>query len=332
MATRFKTNHLTLITIAYWFLLLYIIAALVWWYIALQTQNQQNYTFQLQQLNTSLPNYTQHVQELTAQKERKQLQYLGEGITFLLFILAGAFFVFRATRKQFALSKQQQNFMMAVTHELKTPIATTRLNIETLLKHSLTAEQQQKMLQACLQEMNRLNMLTHNILLVAQLESENYYVQIQPLNLSDLVLQCVDDFKNRYPYATIEANVHPLVWIKGDDMLLQLAISNIIENAIKYSAPQPVIHIQLIKNTKQKKAQLHIADNGIGIPNKEKKKIFHKFYRIGNEQTRNTKGTGIGLYLCKKIIKQLKGSIKVSDNQPRGTVFTVFFKLFENNE
>jgi two-component system, OmpR family, sensor histidine kinase CiaH len=120
MHSKTKKNHY--IFFIYWFLLAYIVAALVWWFIALNQQNEQATIFKLQQLKTDRPQYTEQVYKIEQGEKRKTAQYVGEGITFFLLIMAGAVFVFRAVRRQLKFSQEQQNFMMALTHELKTPI------------------------------------------------------------------------------------------------------------------------------------------------------------------------------------------------------------------
>src|SRR4051812_40097944 len=117
----FKTKRLAIITLVYWFVLLYIIAALVYWFISLEHQNGKMSDLRLNELQHGEPGYDEKVAQILDEKRRKAAQYIGEGTTFLALILIGAVFVYRATRRQLTLSLQQQNFMMAVTHELKTP-------------------------------------------------------------------------------------------------------------------------------------------------------------------------------------------------------------------
>src|SRR5882757_3434332 len=119
----FKKKALAIATIVYWFLLLYIVAETVWWFIALQQQNHQMSYYKIQQLTAGDPAWLQKLADITTEEKRKDAQYTGEGSIFLLLILAVAIFLYRAVRRQLKSSQQQQNFMMAVTHELKTPIA-----------------------------------------------------------------------------------------------------------------------------------------------------------------------------------------------------------------
>src|SRR5215831_10170510 len=200
MVQRFRKHRLAFITFVYWFLLIYIVAALVWWFIALNNQNAQMSAYKLEQLNRSDSAFEQNLLLINDEQKRKTAQYIGEGVTFLLVILVGAVFVYRATKRQIVLSQQQQNFMMAITHELKTPIAVTKLNLETLQKHKqdLDETKQQKLITNSLQETDRLHTLTNNILIAAQLESGNYMLNNQEFDLSKLVHDAVKDFKNRF--------------------------------------------------------------------------------------------------------------------------------------
>ena len=121
--------------------------------------------------------------------------------------MAGAVFVFRAFRKQLKDSQNQQHFMMALTHELKTPIAVAKLNLETMQKRKLDEQQQQRLLQTALQETNRLNTLCNNMLLSSQIEAGGYRITDEETNFSELVNNCVRDFVNRFPQNNIQANI-----------------------------------------------------------------------------------------------------------------------------
>src|SRR6478609_8458878 len=157
MIAAYKKRRLTFITIVYWFLLLFIMAAWVWWFISLQNQNDQMLMYKSLQINKDDPAYEQSLDLINEEHKRKTTQWISEGITFVIVTLIGAVFVYRSVRKQFLLGKQQQNFMMAVTHELKTPIAIVNLNLETLQKRKLNEEKQQRLLNTTLQETERLN-------------------------------------------------------------------------------------------------------------------------------------------------------------------------------
>lgn len=316
------------ITLLYGFVLFYIVAALVWWYISLEKQNRdmaalREKNLESQQSLLTPDRYERALDSIHNTRKRNTAKYLAEGIAFLTLALTGALFVARSVRKQFRVQQQQQNFMMAVTHELKTPISVARLNLETMQKHQLDPDKQKKLITKTLQETARLNFLTSNILVSAQLEG-GYASTREELNLSDLVRDCVQDFRNRFPDRDIESAIEPETELKGDALLLQLLVNNLLENAIKYSPRTKPILCQLKKDT-SRKVVLHIIDEGEGIPDAEKPRIFDKFYRVGNESTRRTPGTGLGLYLCKKIAAAHNADISVTNHLPNGSNFAVSF-------
>ena len=133
-------------TIIYWTLLVYILAALIWWYISLGQQNDSMKSLRIRQLRSSIDSthtpklFRDELSKINTEHRKNKTKYIGEGSLFFLVILVGAAFVYRSVRKQFYMQQQQQHFMMAVTHELKTPISVTRLNLETLQKYSLDEE------------------------------------------------------------------------------------------------------------------------------------------------------------------------------------------------
>jgi two-component system, OmpR family, sensor histidine kinase CiaH len=314
-------------TLVYWVLLIYILAALVWWFISLE--NQSRAITDLQYKNISLqtdisPQAKQDaIFKIDSDSRRNTNKYIGEGVTFLILIVIGAFFIYRSVRRQFILQTQQQNFMMAVTHELKTPISVARLNLETLQKYQLDPEKQKKLIKMTIDETSRLNFLTNNILVASQLEGGGYQSSMEELNLSDLLQDRMREFRNRFPDRAFTESIEPDMEIKGDALLLQMMINNLLENAIKYSPKETSVNASL--NKMDKGIQLQISDEGIGIPEEERKNIFKKFYRIGNEATRKAQGTGLGLYLCRTIASYHKADITMTDNKPRGSSFAVTF-------
>ena len=195
--------------------------------------------------------------------KRNTDKYIAEGVTFLILIFVGAFFVYRSTSKQFRVQLQQQNFMMAITHELKTPISVAMLNLETLQKYQLDAEKQKKLIRMTLQETSRLDTLINNILVSSQLEGGGYVFSKEELDFSSLFKDCIRDAKTRYPERTFIENIEPEIEIAGDPLLLQLLISNLIENAVKYSPKENPIICKLSKSGND--VIMNIIDEGIGI-------------------------------------------------------------------
>ena len=213
--------------------------------------------------------------------------------------------------------------MMAVTHELKTPIVVARINLETLQKHHLDPEKQQKLIRMTLEETTRLNSLTNNILIASQLEGGGYKFSFEELDFSDLVADCLQDFRNRFPDREFVEEIEREIDVKGDPLLLQILFNNLTENAIKYSPRGKPIVVKLYREGET--VRLEVQDQGAGIPEMEKDRVFDKFYRIGNESTRKTQGTGLGLYLCSKIARDHNADISVTNNHPAGSIFAVSF-------
>ena len=317
-------------TWTYWLLLIYIIAAYIWWFISLERQNSQMQQFKLEQLalttdSTESPIvYKLKRESIVTEHRRNQTKYAGEGIVFLALIFVGAAFIYRSVRRQFRQQQQQQNFMMAVTHELKTPIAVARINLETLQKHQLDPEKQQKLIRMTLEETTRLNVLTNNILIASQLEGGGYHFSFEELDMSDLVSDSLQDFSNRFSDRQLQGDIEPELDLKGDPLLLQILVNNLLENAHKYSPRDKAIRVRLYRT--ESLVVLEVIDEGPGIPESEKARVFDKFYRIGNESTRKTQGTGLGLYLCSKIARDHNADISVTNNHPTGSIFAVSFQ------
>jgi signal transduction histidine kinase len=318
-------------TVIYWSLLTYIVAALVWWFIALERQNEQMRRYKIEKLaattdkNVNPGAFATEMDKIDRDYSINRIKFFGEGSVFLILLSIGAAFVYRSVRRQFRVQQQQQNFMMAVTHELKTPISVVKLNLETLQKYSLDAEKQKRLIRTTLEETARLNFLTNNILISSQLEGGGYQFSKEELDLSSLLSERIHDFRIRFPERNFSDQVEVDADIKGDPLLLQMLINNLLENAVKYSPKESPITASLKKEGVG--VQLKIADQGPGIPDEEKKKVFNKFYRIGNEATRKTQGTGLGLYLCSKIASDHNADISVTNNTPAGSTFVVTFHL-----
>jgi two-component system, OmpR family, sensor histidine kinase CiaH len=314
--------RISFIVAGHWLILTYVVAALVWWYVALSNQNQRIHDLRLEALSTS-NNATSEKEKIDKESNRKTAQYLGEGLTFLLLTIAGVFFVYRSVRKQMTVSQQQHNFLMAVTHELKTPIAVAKLNLETMQKRKLDEGQQKKLISNTLFEAGRLNELINNILVASQFESGVELRHQESIDFSAMVNDVVEEYATRFADRKMEVEIEEGIKLSGEKVMLQMAISNLIDNATKYSAKDKPVEVELMKAGQS--VILKVKDQGNGIPDAEKEKVFAKFYRLGDEQTRTAKGTGLGLYLTKKIAEAHNADIHVTDNKPRGSIFEIRF-------
>lgn len=321
LKSRLKLKRLQTIYILYWFLLSYILAVLVFWFVILNKQNLQLSQYQQDLIDVDDVLHEQKQLEITQEKNTNTAQYIGEGITFLFLIGTGAIFVFRAINRQFKQSQQQENFMMAITHELKTPIAITKLNLETLQKRLLNDEQRQKLISSTIQEANRLNALCNNMLLTTQIEAGGYKMMQERIDFSNLVKDCAHDFIVRFPNRKIEIQLMDEAFINGDLLMLQLAVNNLLDNAIKYSGKEDIVLLKMFQDKKE--IHFQVIDEGPGISDAEKEKIFEKYYRGSQGKT---KGTGLGLYLTKKIVQAHNGTIKIENNLLRGSIFEIIIK------
>jgi signal transduction histidine kinase len=262
---------------------------------------------------------------LTPQPRRIDM-VLGEGSMFILVFVVGAISLHKSIKKERKLHEQKKNFLLSVTHELKSPLASIKLLLQTIQKRDLTKQQIQDFIGKSLLDIERLDDMVENMLLASKIDNRSYTFPKAEFNLSVLV----DNIVNRLQLnkcdineQLINAEIEPKIEITGDKFALTSVVTNLIENAIKYSAPCEVVDVKLY--SKDDKIYLEVADHGIGIADHEKSRIFDRFYRVGSEDTRNTKGTGLGLYIVKEVLDKHEASIRVKDNDPTGSIFEVVF-------
>lgn len=311
----------------YLFLLVYILAALLFWGFSLQKLNSSLYQHELASLNEHIDStlqpqlYNAEFNKISKESQNRNSQYLGEGISFILVILIGAVVVYSSMKSNMQLSKRQSNFMLSITHELKSPIAAVKLNLETIRRRKLDETTQNMLVDKCINETNRLNDLCNNLLLASQMENKRFAPSIEVINLKPILDDSVKLFIQRSKHDI--QNQTQDVYINGDPFLISMIINNLLENAIKYTLPGTAV--LLTSKTEDDQVIISVSDQGGGIPDGEKEKIFKKFYRIGNENARTNKGTGLGLYLVSQIVKLNNGNISVRDNNPFGTIFEIAF-------
>jgi len=253
----------------------------------------------------------------------KRAMILAEGFVFLLIIGLATYQLHTGIQSEIMLNRQQRNFLLSITHELKSPVAGIRLGLETLLKRgNLDRDVQKKLLNNSLKDADRLQALVENILMAAKIENQSISLSPDEFDFSQLVAETVQKTKDTFAIGRqITADITPDIYINGDRMAVASIVINLIENALKYSPADTPVLVSL--KTDNKQAFFRVIDYGPGVTDKEKGKIFKKFYRIGNEDTRRTKGTGLGLYLVKQLTEIHNGSIRVTDNLPTGCIFTV---------
>ncbi|MEY3687234.1 MAG: hypothetical protein RIR84_75 [Bacteroidota bacterium] len=306
---------------AFWVLVVYILAALAWWYIELDQQNDLMLQYKTATLQRTGNDTAAALASIQDEHQRNAKQYIGEGLTFFIFILLGGIFLYIAVRRQIRYHLQQRNFMMAVTHELKTPIAVTKLSLETLKRHQLDEDKKNKIIHQAINETERLDTLCNNILLSSQLDAGGYQLSKNNVNISGLLNSIVEAYANRYPERSFQHQIEKGLHCIGDEFLIRIAINNIMGNAVKYTPSHAPVEITCALVGGQ--TEILVKDQGDGIPDQMKFKIFEKFYRLEDERTRKAKGTGLGLYLSTKIIQDHGGSMFVKDNTPKGSIFVI---------
>lgn len=256
---------------------------------------------------------------LVKELKSKKRSFAFEAILLTLLIAAGIFGVYFSVSFIFDLNKQQNNFLLSVTHELKTPIAAIRLMGETMQRRVLPQEKQAELMGNILENANRLQDMTENMLTAMQMENNRYKIRKEEVNLSEIMNEVKKNFELKNE---IKGKIEENIQYYGDPILLKMTLNNLVENAIKYSDNKPV---ELNLFQREHELTIEVKDNGLGIPRNFRKKVFKKFYRIEDDETRETKGSGLGLFIVKQAVEKHKGKITISDNVPTGTAFTLNF-------
>lgn len=294
----------------FYLLVFYVFAQFTWWW------------YLIFKLNKSLYSQAEF-------SEKKIWMIIGEGLVFLILLIVGIVAVRKAFKRQQYLAKEearlaidQGNFVLSVSHELKTPIAAVQLFLQTLQKHkSLKEEEIDNIHSKALTEVNRLDTIVNNILLTKQIEKNDYPIHKSKLDLKALIENKVDIYNQ-----LITKNHH--INLKLDSVIANVdanafdsILTNIVENAVKYSNSNSQINISL--KDKGESFILTVADFGKGIEDENKLKIFNKFFREQNELTRQAKGTGLGLYIVNFLVEKHNGNITLKDNHPTGLVVEI---------
>lgn len=264
------------------------------------------------------------LKSLDLRLDRKSTAWLGEGVVIglitLIIILAMYIYIDRILR----FNLQKTNFMMAVTHELKTPIAAAKLAIETVIRNK-NIEAQDRVLEISKKNIDRLSGMMERVLLATQFENSLPVAQKKWESCSDIIQKSLIDCQfTDEQILKISLAIPSNFLIYCDSYMMKIAFINLFTNSIKYSDPNGVnVIVSSIINNEH--CQILISDQGIGIPMIERTRIFEKFYRVGNEKTRSRSGSGLGLYLVKQILQLHDARIEVRANNPKGSTFVINF-------
>lgn len=247
------------------------------------------------------------------------------GVIVFTLILVGLSFYLFLIIKEVRLNQRQANFVDSVTHELKSPIASLKLYLETLEMRTVTDEQRARFYHVMGEELDRLDHLITQLLEVGRLDAIGAQSEPEDIPLEAMLHKCgaaACAHHKRDEATTITYDLHPAI-IHARPLVVETIFRNLMDNAIKYAGDPPNVEVQ-IRVTDRGRVLTRIADNGDGVPPELRKRIFGLFFRGGSELTRRQKGTGLGLYIVHTLVRQMKGRVGVHDRPNRsGSVFEV---------
>lgn len=261
---------------------------------------------------------------------------LAQGCLLMAFILLGLYMIFLSQRRLFRLTKMQDAILSSVTHELKTPLASIRLYAETMLLRDVPENQRKVFLQRTLSESERLQRLIDTVLISARLEFDKSKSNLAHgrVDLTHILETCVSRVRERFSQVrSIEfflpqgVTNNPVYLIWGNAHHLSTLFDNLLDNAVKYTEKDGVIQVGMI--LRKENLIVYIKDDGVGIEKNNLKKIFKKFYRVESNSKIKVSGSGLGLSVCRSIVREHRGKIYASsEGLNKGTTFYVELKRF----
>ncbi len=254
---------------------------------------------------------------------------LTEGIVLLVAILIGIYVIFLYWKKQASLYKAQRHFINQVSHELKSPLASLQLHLETIQMRQPNPEQLQKFTALMQEDTQRLGTLINNLLTAGRIEHKSTQLNLEECNLSQLLERYLSQERQNFPpQGSLTWDLQPQLFARLETESLETVLRNLIENAILYADTAPIVHVSLTREGD--KAHLQISDQGPGIPPKDRKKVFRMFYRL-RHTGKTIKGSGLGLFIVRNLIKLHGGKVWIGGNKGnRGTTFNLVIPLITN--
>ena len=259
---------------------------------------------------------------------RREAVLLFFGVIFFAAIIGGMIVNTSFLVREIRRNEQHDSFINAVTHELKTPITSIRLYLETLQRREVDEEQRQKFYQLMLLDTGRLLGTVEQVLAAGQSGHKPAAVYRTEIDFANLVRECLDLARTRHHLESAGLRLEPGVngtemKVQGDPEELRTAVSNLLDNAIKYSVGNVDVSVSL-EASDEKRVALKVRDRGVGIPSDELKRIFRRFYRVRGRTSARVKGTGLGLFIVRSIAKTHGGKVFAeSEGEGRGTTVTL---------
>ena len=264
---------------------------------------------------------TQEVSTTDTIISKKIIMITGEGLVFFLILFLGLWRIRSAIKKDQQLTDRQSNFLLSVTHELKTPLASTKLYLQTLMKRDFPLEKRNELLQKALQENQRLEEIVEAILTASRLENQTIVAHKEWIDMNALLLELATRYNARLDKEWIVLDMKEKIAVESDVFMVKTILINLIENALKYTGTQEKLTLFLYRDKQNSK--FGTRDLGPGIPQDDQPDIFKKFVRLENEETRSQKGTGLGLFIAAEFSKLIGGTLNYTDNQPKGAIFEI---------
>jgi two-component system, OmpR family, phosphate regulon sensor histidine kinase PhoR len=269
----------------------------------------------------------------SVESSRTDVLALVSGLFLLVAVSVGMSLLFARLNSQLKVTRLYDNFIANVTHELKSPLSSIQLYLETLNQRRLSRQQQKEFLSVMMRDTDRLNGLINSILELAGLERNKlaHDFTVQPVDglIRTLVKESAEQFK--LPPRSIRIEGSASCQCVADRAAMKIVVNNLIDNAIKYSEDKPCIHVRLGRTYKS--AVVEFGDRGIGIAVNDQKKVFDKFQRIYNANVPSVKGTGLGLYRVREIIKYHRGKVSVSSpGRNKGTTFRIELPVYRTSD
>jgi len=253
---------------------------------------------------------------------------LFQGLVLLTLLLAGAYTLFLFWKRQSRLYQQQREFITRITHELKSPLASIQLHLETIRLRRPAPDRLDAFVETMLADTQRLHLQIENLLLAARMEQRLRPSKRREIDLSAFICRYLEDNRDQLPPGTrLDTDIEPDLQAAIDPEELGTALRNLLENSVLYSADLAEISVQLKR--KGRYAQLVIKDKGYGIAPEHQKKIFNRFYRVETAGDR-IRGTGLGLYIVQTVVRESGGTITAeSEGAGKGTTITLNLPILE---
>ena len=249
-------------------------------------------------------------------------------LCFGITVLVGAVALFRSFYSQVKLSRLQTDFVSHISHELRTPLTSIRLFVETLQQKRVVSQAQtDECLRLLSEETERLSGMVERILHYARMEAGRQEFKLQPVAASRLAQEALDAFRARHLLqpVTITTDLQPTTaMVLADSAAMTEALLNILDNAVKYTGPDKRIVFRL-RHTGSN-VVFEVQDNGPGIPIKDRRRIFEKFYRVNNLLSRSSEGSGLGLAIVRHIVVAHGGKVAIENATGQGSVFSISLK------